>query len=93
MAEYMSGRVCYRVVLDRVMDGTKSRVDCQEDEVLCGVCVSQRRQAQRRRELEKLSLQSYQGHRKREDTRMVIRQGARIGGRREESWTERGGES
>src|SRR6187402_3133390 len=36
--EFINGRSCRRVVMDRVMDGKDDRVRCEEGEEACDVC-------------------------------------------------------
>ncbi len=38
MQEYLAGKSCRRVVLDRVMDGLEGRAGCGEGEMACDVC-------------------------------------------------------
>ncbi|KAL6408075.1 hypothetical protein AUP68_08448 [Ilyonectria robusta] len=39
--DYISGKVCRRVVLDSVMDGRESRSGCEEGEEFCDLCQAQ----------------------------------------------------
>ncbi|KAL6401247.1 hypothetical protein AUP68_08439 [Ilyonectria robusta] len=36
--DYISGRVCRRIIMDSVMDGRTDRDGCEEGEELCDIC-------------------------------------------------------
>ena len=42
MDEFLSGQSCRRVVLDRILDGRKDRLGCEDGEEACDICEKQR---------------------------------------------------